>query len=405
MTFEEVSHEMKTTLTEFRGYVDEQISATNRRMDNIQAILERPGLPGTRGGSVLNMALDNKQLLRPDQKISDVVREELPDGIKANEIDLARVFKGIGTGNWKGAEAERRIMTLKSLGESPDSAGGYVLPDLVGATIYDLARPVSTFIRAGALTMPITDGRYALPKLTQDPSGVWKNENSPGTFSDMLFGRTNINPRTLVVLVRASVELFEDAPALAGFINATFANAIASEIDRVAYLGNGASEPLGLWNAPGVNSVAGGGDLATYDKFLDAAQSIYEANYPGEYSGLSVIMPPRTKTALAKIVTGINGDKTSLVPPREFQDMKKFATTQASVKLGASADESMVMVGDFTQAVLVVRTGVTIEATRVGAQGTNSAFTDLQVWLRAYVRVDTAAIRPAFFSKITGVTN
>lgn len=404
MTFDELNGEMKTALTDHRQHIDERLDDMNRRIDTLQVRMEKPPTGAARG-SALNIALDNKKLLRPDQKIADVVGEELPDGIKAGEIDLGRMFKGIATGEWRGAEAERRVISHKTLGETPDTAGGYLLPETVSSNILDLARPVSTFIRAGALTMPISSSRHALPQLTQDPTGTWKAESGRAAFSDLLFGRINLIPRTFVVLVKGSVELFEDSSVIEGFINQTFASAIACGIDRVAYLGNGTNEPMGLWNTSGVNAIAGGGALADYDKFLDAAQKIYEANYPGDYTGLSVVMPPRTKTALAKIVTGLTSDKTTLKPPQEYVDMRKFSTTQASITLGAGANESMVMLGDFSQGVLAVRTNITVEATRVGAQGDNSAFTDLQVWLRAYIRADVAAIRPAFFSKITGVTN
>ena len=50
-------------------------------------------------------------------------------------------------------------------------------------------------------------------------------------------------------------------------------------------------------------------------------------------------MPPRTKTALAKIVTGIASDKTPLVPPQEFRDMKKFGHHAGFAKLGVGANE------------------------------------------------------------------
>jgi hypothetical protein len=40
-----------------------------------------------------------------------------------------------------------------------------------------------------------------------------------------------------------------------------------------------------------------------------------------------------------------------------------------------------------------IRRTVVIEATRVGADGSNGAFSDLQIWVRGYLRADVKLAR------------
>lgn len=373
-----------------------RVQAIERRFDDMEAIGQRPAQerPETRE----LCADEDRGFLRKSEKVADHVTADLPDGIKASEISIARILKGIATGGWKGAEAEKRVLSYKALGTTPDTAGGYTVPDIVSANVIDLARASSTFIRAGAKTLPVA-AHERLPKLTQDPTGTWKAENKPATSSGISFGAISLNARLLMFLVYASIELLEDAATqMDGFISQVIGKALAVEIDRVAYTGNGIAEPHGLWNVPGVGSVAGGGALTGFGKFLSAAQAIYEANYAGDYSGLSIIMPPRTGAALAGLTNSL-GD--ALRPPDEYQRMAKFTTTQMPKNLGAGSNESAVIVGDFTQAVLATKTPMIFEATNAAA----GAFESGQVAFRGYCRVDVAALRPAFFTKITGVTN
>lgn len=59
--------------------------------------------------------------------------------------------------------------------------------------------------------------------------------------------------------------------------------------------------------------------------------------------------------------------------------------------------------GDFSQLLVGMRTELTIEASRVAADTTSSAFSNLQVWIRAYLRADANVMQPSFFSVLTGI--
>jgi HK97 family phage major capsid protein len=300
------------------------------------------------------------------------------------------------TGNWTDAEAERRAM-----GENTGSVGGFMVPGALSATVIDLARNQSAFVSAGALTIPMDAPEMTVIKVLTDPTPQWREEHQAVTESDATFGPIRLKSKLLGCICRVSLELMEDAPRFSQTIENAISQSIALELDRVGLFGNGTSEPRGLNSTDGISNVSMGVNGATpddYDEYLDAILAIENANgVPG-----AVIMAPRTKRTLSGLKTGISGDKTPLVPPAEFTALKRLVSNQIPITQtqGSATNCSTSFVGDFAQAAVAMRTGLTIEATRVGGTGTFSQF---QALIRAYIRADIAVFRPTFFSRIVGI--
>ena len=55
---------------------------------------------------------------------------------------------------------------------------------------------------------------------------------------------------------------------------------------------------------------------------------------------------------------------------------------------GTSSNASIAVAGDYSQLLIGLRTTLTIEASREAGDGTEGAFSKLQVWVRAYLRAD-----------------
>jgi HK97 family phage major capsid protein len=138
--------------------------------------------------------------------------------------------------------------------------------------------------------------------LTGEGSPAWKTENAAITDADMTFDSVTFTARTLVRLVKLSVELFEDAdPSSEDVIARAFASQLALELDRVALRGTGtAPEPRGVLNQSGVTITthgANGANITNYDWLLDAAGVVLANNFePNAH-----IVAPRTLTSLAKL--------------------------------------------------------------------------------------------------------
>ena len=50
-----------------------------------------------------------------------------------------------------------------------------------------------------------------------------------------------------------------------------------------------------------------------------------------------------------------------------------------------------------------MRTQLTIEVSRQAADANSSAFTNMQVWIRAYLRADIQLAHPNHFNVLTGI--
>ena len=96
-------------------------------------------------------------------------------------------------------------------------------------------------------------------------------------------------------------------------------------------------------------------------------------------------------TGAMKLKTGITGDNTILAPPGALADLPKYFSST----LGTNA-----VVGDSQMLAWGLRTGMTLEVTRAGGDGT---FSKAQVLIRLYFRGDTVVLRPSWFAKVTGL--
>jgi len=403
VTYEELESLRKEQMDnwlELKELLTGRLSDIERRLDSFETERGRPAAPGSEPAVDEDGLPLARGLLRPRQKVLSLVENDLPDNAKPHEFSLGRWLKGVVTGDWQGADLELGTVKTRALGTSDDTAGGYLLPSVVSAEIIDLARAAATFVRSGAQTIPLTDSNKAFPTLEADPTAYWKDENDTITESAPTFGRILAAPKTVTCLIKASVELIEDAgPVLDRFLNEVLSRVLANEVDRVAYFGQNSgnlSEPLGIWNWSGVQSQASGGSNYI-DDTLDAAKLIYDQNFAGDYSDLSLVTTPAVMTAIAEMKSTTSE---YLLPAREFGAIKRFQTKQMPENLGAGSNEHGMIVGHFPSAALLVRTPIRIEATRAGA----GAMERLQIVVRAYLRADIIPFQPQWFCKITGVT-
>jgi HK97 family phage major capsid protein len=396
----EVRAAMQETMSDF-SLTEEQKAAERERLDK----LAKAGRPADPMDKPRTEKIHGIEVIKSGQKLSDHVSHDLPDGIKASDLNFGRTLKGMVTGSWDGAEAERMCVS-KTMAGGSDSAGGYLLPSPLSTMLIDLARNQSVCFRAGAITIPMDSATLDIARLTSDPVGYWKPENSAGTATDIGTGRFTLRSKTLMAYVKSSVELIEDAPNAGAVIQNAISSALALELDRAGLRGNGAgSEPLGIrgWSSLGSSFGAqhtGSIGSPTYDDFSAAAEDILSANGP-DASALSVIYSPRTWGTIDRIK---DGEAKTLIPPPSFSAMKRFVTNQIPENLGGGTNESEAYVGDFSQLAIGMRTRLILEVSRHAADSTNSAFKNLQVWIRGYLRADVVLLQPTFFVVLDGIT-
>src|SRR3954468_10363228 len=103
--------------------------------------------------------------LRSDESFEALVRgtERQATGQATPELSLRKYLRGMVTGEWDGADAERRAMAEGVLG-----TGGYMLPAPLSAQIIDLARNQTRVLQAGAGLVPMPNKTLDMARWEQD---------------------------------------------------------------------------------------------------------------------------------------------------------------------------------------------------------------------------------------------
>ena len=310
-----------------------------------------------------------------------------------SELNLGRYFRGMVTGNWDGSELERRAMSEGVLAD-----GGYTVPTILSADLIDAARNQARVFQAGALTVPMTSQTMRIARVVTEPVPGWKAENAAMAEGAMTFEPVEMKARTLAVLVKMSRELFMDSANVESAVRSALSAGLALELDRVSLFGSGTGEePKGLLNTTGIQTVtvADNGDVLTsYDPFSYAVQKVAEANGKAN----AVIYSPRTAGILDRLkdTTG-----QPLVPPESFKGLAKLSTKQVPDNMthGTATNASVAVVGEYQNLLVAVRENLVVEMTTAAGD----AFSKMQIWLRAHMRVDVAVARPSKFCTVPGI--
>lgn len=334
--------------------------------------------------------------LGPEQRMGDWLAAR-GDGLTSEleEFSLGKAVRGALTGNWAGADVERRVMA-----EGTDAVGGYLIPAPLSARLIDRIRHISRVFEAGVSLVPMTVDELSLARLETPGSASWKTENNPITTTDLTFGKVTLKAKTLPILARMSRELFDDmSDDAAALIERELLSVLALEVDRAVLRGSGVDpEPKGIRNQTGVNvttlGTGNGAALTGYDEVVDAMTRIREDNLEPN----AILWAPRTVGFFDKLK--ISSGEAYPIPP-SVQGVRRLATNQIPTNLtvGSKSDATEIYVGQWNQCLVGMRTNL-----RVGLQKLVERYSDnLQIGLLGYVRCDVAIAHPEAFEVIAGV--
>jgi HK97 family phage major capsid protein len=337
-------------------------------------------------------------LLKRDQTLAALPmgpEDRLPDGIKRGDLSLGRLIRGMVTGDWAGAEAEKRSTQQVSVG----SLGGFAVPTPLALDVIDLARNMAQVVKAGARTVPMEHTTLDVLRQIGDPTAFWRGENQAITESNAEFSLVRLKAEVLAALVRLSVEVVEDAPNFSSVIQRAISSALALELDRALLLGDGLGKPLGVFSTPGVGEIdmgPNGAALTSYDPFSQAVEAIQTANG----IATAAIYNARTSGALDRLKSAV--DAQPLIPPQSFQNLTRLVSNQVpnDQTHGSATNGSAAFVGGFENVWLGLRKSLVIEIFR---SGDDDSVKNLQVLIRAYLRADSAVVRPDHLCRITGI--
>jgi len=300
-----------------------------------------------------------------------------------------------------------RIGPMNSLIGGTDDAGGYILNPTLSGTVIDLARSASVAMQAGATTLPMDSREMHIARLSQDPTAQWRAEGAEVLGSTLGFDRVTLRAKTLAAIVPVTLELLEDASNVGTIINQALQSALGLALDRAILFGDGSEEnPRGIRNADGTNTITAIGTPTDYSQITSAVGGILGANYPGMVSGLSWITNPRDGEQFDGL-TDTTGQP--LNPTPWARDLSRFSTTSLPVDEGGGNNESVSIVGDFSQVLVGMRTrGVVIRVMDQGSVSdgtiTHNASSELKKLIVAHLRCDVALLRPNWMTVLSGIT-
>ena len=183
------------------------------------------------------------------------------------------------------------------------------------------------------------------PRETGQPTVTFLGENPATgvTGSNASTGEITSGPKQMVGKVSMSRQwLFQTSGAGESKIRRALINGTARALDRNGLTGNGtASTPLGLYNVPGVQTVAMGSVTPTWPKITDMGGKISDQNADVGRMGFvtTAILAWRLMATLMASAAGSQFIWTGRADDGQIAGYRAIGTTQMSKVLGAGADE------------------------------------------------------------------
>lgn len=362
----------------------------------------------------------------------------LEDKKYRDAFSYARVALALKTGNWKGAEFEKEVgdqtfkhassdVQTRIMSTLTGAAGGYTVPMEIAAGIVEKFTPRVIAKRLGAITVGPAGAPYQVVKETGFPTAYMVGEASAGTASDGAFGVTNLTPKqamAIVTLTKQQAAL--STPSTEQFITRRIAERLAAKQDQQIFHGAGSSnEVTGLLpglaaNPWGIQTQAA---VTTTELNLGdinkAMSKLDTVDVPVDKIGIAIYPAAKWemyRTLFKQFTSQTEGGAAAggagyifqypFVSDAKFTEITGLdiaSSSQLSITLAAGANEVWPIVGKFDEYMIAEWGGFMLESSDVATVGTNNAFSQNLLHLKASMWFDGAPIRPDAFCAITGV--
>lgn len=301
-------------------------------------------------------------------------------------LDVGKYIRGVVTGKWDGAEAEKRALTT--------TATGVMIPTVLSAQIIDYARNISLFSSADVPMIPMDSNNITISKIKSDPVFKFKEEGEQVEESSLELESVELKAKTCYGYAYVSLEAIQSSKNLSQTIINTFSSAIASAIDKGMLYGqyNGSSyddfAPKGIMRDTDINSV-GFTTSEGYDAFIKAIGKIKRANgIPSTYC-----MNAETEEML-DLLKDSNGKY--LEKPNSVKDLKSIVSNQLNSDESTGNDA---LVFDSNSMIIGMQKNINIEM----FTNTDECVKKGLVGFRIYSMIDCVATQPKKICKITGI--
>jgi HK97 family phage major capsid protein len=405
------AQEAKALVEELRPQI-ETLTVERERALEAKAIEDMKGELGTLKSTIEDLRKPSGEfVLETDDEGKAVNAEEDPygDGKLSVFQDIRLANKGDAdarerlTKGFEGLDSEGKAMT-----EGTQAQGGYLVRPQVERQIVE-ARELDNVLRNLCSKLNVTTNSIQLDQLGLTTTAGWVAElaEKPET-TGMTLATVTASVFTAAGLATVSNQLLADSnPAVDGLVTADLAKRLVALEEAAFIAGTGTGQPLGILNTPGIGATA-----LTSTDVLDLLDAILDAIADVETdhgAPSAILMHPRTWTRILKSrdaqdafyinpAGGPQDPRTGLRGPvKSLWGYPVVTSNRIPTNLGGGTNESRVVVGDFREALILDRQGITVDESR------HVYFTTNQTVFRAEQRVGfTAARTPAAFNVVGG---
>lgn len=388
---------------------DTEFKAMTTEVSNLKDVIEnlRKGPEGLLGTDDEGKSLDADDPYRDGQLHSIYNDIRLANkGVASARERLLHGYDNV-TFEGKALSDEGKAMT-----EGTAAQGGYLVRPQVERQLV-LARELDNVLRGLCSSLNVTTNAIQLDQLGISTTAGWVAELATKPESTaMTLASITASVFTAAGLATISNQLLADSnPAVDQLATADLAKRLVA-LEETAFLnGTGSGQPLGILQTPGIGSTTvTPTDIPTLVTAILTAIAAVETNHGAPSC---ILMHPRTWTRIITATTSAGifymGPPNATLPdyrsPRTAQSGPvKFlwgypviTTNRMPTTLGGGT-ESRIIVGDFREALILDRQGITVD------ESAHVYFTTNQTVFRAEERVGfTAARTPLAFNVIGGV--
>lgn len=328
--------------------------------------------------------------------------------VQGEKRSFGEVLKGIRDKNQKVIDKYKLISAMdyfpgeKTMGEDAGGgAGGFLVPVEYATKIIDLVMEGSVIrkIVPAGNQWPMKSNTLPVPTVTNGAIAYWTAENVGITPSDATFGQMVLTAYQLCVLSQVSNQLMADSnPKVDSVLYNIIAKAIIRGEETAFLQGTGvapASPILGVYNA-GIATIPYSGALL--DDISELMGSIEEA----EGVDISILHALREKKKLRNLKDDENQHiyqkPTEKNMPGTIWDANAYPNKYIPSNLGATANQSYMVAGDFNHAHIGDRQEIEIVAD--GSFFFNANATAIRAIKRTAFRLDDVTK----FARLTGIT-
>jgi len=242
----------------------------------------------------------------------------------------------------------------RALATTPGSKGGFMVPPGVDSPlgVIDTLRPLSAAMRAGATPVSGLVSNVAAPRQTGTATVTWQaGEGTSITAADVALGQLSIAAKTVIAIVNFSAQLLVQAPRLLDMmLTRELASSIASELDKVALQGTGASgTPIGILNTPSVPTVTG--TSLQVAGLISCQRKLLDNNGQSAPLGSAYITTPAVGELLAQRTNFLTGTAapvwTGALAEGRILDVPAFATPNMAAASLIYGDFSRLLIAEF----------------------------------------------------------